>query len=307
MNPQPPPQTSINAMNSPQLEENDSSKSLGATRSLTEKQLDQLVEWFRPWPSVIVAYSGGVDSALVGWGAVQALGNSALAVTALSPSVSENDRELSAAVAHEMGIQHQTIHTQEIELAEYRANSPTRCYFCKSTLYSTIRSKYPASEFPLIVNGTNLDDLGNHRPGLAAAKEFQIRSPLVELGYNKQIVRSLAHLAGLTVHDRPASPCLASRIAYGVEVTSDRLLRVERAEKYLRSLGFQEFRVRIEPGELARIELHPEDLTQLVSSPMREACVRVLRELGFRQICLDLAGFRSGSHNELIQFNAASK
>ncbi|MBA4030717.1 MAG: TIGR00268 family protein [Planctomyces sp.] len=265
-----------------------------------ELQQAALVNWFRSYPSAIVAFSGGVDSALVAWAAFQALGISAVAVTAHSGSVSRIDREIAERVAREIGIRHVVLSTNELEVADYRANSPRRCFHCKSTLYSTIRATFAEADFPLCVNGTNADDLGDYRPGREAANQERVRSPLAELGITKKEVRQLAEKAGLTVHDRPASPCLASRVAYGVEVTPERLSRIEAAEHYLRSIGLREFRVRIEAQDLARIEVPVECLTQLATSPNREECVRLFKELGFRQICLDLAGFRSGNLNEFI-------
>lgn len=265
-----------------------------------EPRIDDLIAWFRTFSSTAVAFSGGVDSALVAWAAWQALGNHSVAITAHSPSVSAYDRELARKVAREIGIPHREIETHEIEQTGYRENSPRRCYFCKSELYHRLAEVLAAEPVAVAVNGTNRDDLGDYRPGLDAAREQNIRSPLVELGWSKEDVRRGAAAAGLSVSDRPASPCLSSRIAYGVEVTRERLARVEAAEALLRERGFLEFRVRLEARELARLEVPLSLIPRMCEPGIRESLVAEFKQLGFRAVTLDLEGFRSGSLNELV-------
>ncbi len=263
-------------------------------------RLATLTQWFAPFPSAVVAYSGGVDSALVAFAAHAALGSLAQIVTADSPSVARSDLAQAGELAREFGWNHRTIATAELGRADYAANDARRCYFCKSELYSTLAALAESHPGSVVVSGANLDDLGDYRPGLVAAGEHRVRHPLQELGFTKPMVRAAAKLAGLRAHDRPASPCLASRLATGVAVTAERLSQVERAEAYLAALGFADLRVRLHEGSLARVEVGVGDLTRLASEPLRARLVAELTSLGFRYVTLDLAGFRSGSLNELI-------
>jgi len=242
---------------------------------------------------VIVAYSGGVDSALLAAAAHETLNRNAVAVTAVSPSLAS--RELAAAtdLARSLGWNHRTVDTHEIDRAEYARNSPDRCYWCKSELFDVLD---PLAEEmgATIATGTNLDDLNDYRPGLRAAGERSVRTPLAEAGMTKSDVRILSAARGLPTADKPASPCLASRFAYGVRVTSEGLERIERAEEVVRALGFEVLRVR-DHGDLARIEVPPEAIERVTAQ--RDTIERELKDLGFTYVTVDLGGFRSGSLN----------
>ena len=271
------------------------------TRDLDQGNAPQdLVAWFDPGGSYVVAFSGGVDSAVVACAASRSSAN-VLLVTACSPSVSQRDLDDAAFLAELMGARHQWIQTGEILDDNYRANGFRRCYYCKSHLFAAIRQQFPLST---IVTGTNSDDLDDYRPGLQAAQESHVRAPLAELGISKQVVRQLAKHWNLPVFDKPASPCLASRVAYGIEVTPERLAMIERAETLVRQmLSLGDCRVRLHESDLARIELPSDALPLLLDSARREVLFSGLRELGFRFITVDLAGLRSGSLNDLIQIN----
>ena len=250
---------------------------------------------------VAVAFSGGVDSAVVAQAAYLACGDRAVAVTAVSPSLASGELENAQAVARQIGIRHETISTDEFTNPEYLANPFHRCFFCKTTLYSRLTELAPRWNVDVLANGANLDDQGDHRPGLQAAAKFQVRSPLVEAGLNKAQVRAVARHWHLPVWDKPASPCLSSRIAYGVAVTPERVQRIDRAEAFLRTtFGLREFRVRLEANDLARIEIAETELDRVLSSSSRQQIRRSLHDLGFRYVTLDLDGFRSGSMNDVI-------
>jgi pyridinium-3,5-biscarboxylic acid mononucleotide sulfurtransferase len=260
---------------------------------------DRLLESLAGMERVAVAFSGGVDSALVAQMAFLALGERALAVTAVSPSLASGELDEARNLARQIGIEHRVVETREFENADYLRNAPNRCYFCKSELYTRLEHLLPELGVTCFVNGANVDDLGDYRPGLTAATEHHVRSPLVEAGLTKAEVRALARFYGLPTWDKPASPCLSSRIAYGVEVTPERVARIDAAERFLKeSLGLRELRVRCETGELARIELPVSEVGRLVEPGLRAEVARALRELGFRRVTLDLEGFRSGSLNE---------
>ncbi|MCR9295954.1 MAG: ATP-dependent sacrificial sulfur transferase LarE [bacterium] len=263
------------------------------------KWAQRLVDWFHEAiaESCVIALSGGVDSAVVAQ-AAQLSRVSAVAVTAISPSISSRERVDAQQVAEFIGIAHHALDTQEIDRPDYSRNDQRRCYFCKSELFARIQAEFPAAT---IVTGTNHDDLQDYRPGLQAAKEFCVRAPLAELGVGKQQVRRLAEYWNLPVADKPASPCLASRIAYGVPVTPERLARVEGAEQVLRELGLHEFRVRLHADEMARIEVPEAALPRIVAVETRRDLVQRLTQLGFSFVTLDLQGFRSGSLNALVQ------
>lgn len=264
-------------------------------------QAQRLVEYLRGLQSVAVAWSGGVDSAVVAKAAAVALGDRAAAVTAVSSSLSEQEREVAQSEARAIGIRHVEIQTREFEREEYRRNAGDRCFYCKETLYSVMAEQLADLRVEVIVNGANTDDLGDHRPGMVAAQQANVRSPLIDLGINKAMVRELARHWELSVAEKPASPCLSSRIAYGVEVTEERVRRVELAEACLRELtDLREFRVRCESGDLARIEVPLEAVVQLVDPEVRGALVERFLDLGFRNVTLDLQGFRSGSLNESL-------
>jgi uncharacterized protein len=268
--------------------------------TLADKR-DQLLAKLGAWTRVAVAYSGGVDSAVVAKAAVLACGTGALAVTAVSPSLPRSERDEAARLAAEIGIRHRIIHTEETANPAYARNAPDRCYHCKSTLYADLHALRDELGFEAIVNGTNVDDLGDYRPGLAAAEEYRVTSPLAECGFTKDDVRALARHWELPVWDKPAAPCLSSRLAYGLEVTAERLGRVERAEEFLHTeFGIRELRVRHEFNDLARIEVPEDDIGRLSAATARRTIVAKLKDLGFRYVVIDCEGLRSGSMNQVL-------
>lgn len=270
-----------------------------------EHKRAQLLGWFKPYRSCAVAYSGGVDSAVVAQAAFVALGESAVAVTGNSASLAEGELAEAVAVAKKIGIRHEVIQTQEFGSAEYLRNAPDRCYHCKTELYRQLEDLAARCDVDVIVNGANADDVGDYRPGMRAAKEKQVRSPLLECGLTKQDVRDLAAHWQLPVWDKPASPCLSSRVAYGESVTPERLTMIDKAEQYLRSCGLRLVRVRYHRGDLARVEVPVQDLERLLEPNFRQELTRKLTELGFKFVTVDLQGFRSGSLNSLISLAAS--
>lgn len=261
---------------------------------------EQLVAWIKPLSSCVVAFSGGVDSAVVAKAAFLALGPNSVAVTGCSPAVPLSEREIAAKVASEIGIRHEVVDTQEGSDPRYIANDGRRCYFCKSELYGRLNEIAKRFGGQYVLSGTNADDLNDYRPGLQAAAENNVIAPLAELNINKASVRQLARYWNLTVSEKPASPCLASRVAYGEQVTPERLAMIEQGELYLRNIGFNILRVRWHAGPLARIELPLEDLPRVLAGELRNAIDVKFRELGFRFVTIDLAGFRSGSQNAML-------
>ncbi len=261
---------------------------------------DCLLAVLRDMSRVVVAFSGGVDSAVVAQAAFLALGDQALAVTADSPSVARQELADARRITEQVGIPHRVIRTDEFTNPDYLRNDGARCYFCKDELYSQIESIRASLGDVTVVSGANVDDAGDYRPGLTAAAEHQVRHPLQEAGCTKADVRMLAKFWGLDVWDKPAAPCLSSRIAPGVAVTTERTARVEAAEALLKELGLRECRVRLHEGELARIEVPANEIERLVSEDVRETLTRRLRELGFAFVTLDLEGFLSGSLNQLV-------
>ncbi|MDQ4142846.1 MAG: ATP-dependent sacrificial sulfur transferase LarE [Actinomycetota bacterium] len=245
---------------------------------------------------VVVAYSGGVDSAYLTSRAHAVLGEDALAVTAVSPSLSTRELKAATALATGRRWHHELVKTDEVEREEYARNDPDRCYWCKTELFDVL-GPIARSRGAAVVVGTNVDDLGDIRPGLRAARERSARAPMVEAGLSKEEVRELSRVQGLPTADKPASPCLASRFAYGVRVTPEGLEKIERAEEAVRALGFTVFRVR-DHGDLARIEIPPDDMEKAFA--IRAQLETHLRELGWRYVTLDLTGFRSGSMNEVL-------
>ena len=259
-----------------------------------------MLEILRTLGSTAVAFSGGIDSTVVAQAAFLALGERAIAVTADSPSVPRAELDDARRLATQIGIRHLIVSTAEFGDPDYVRNDGSRCYFCKIELYTRIEGQLPELGVAVICSGANLDDAGDYRPGLKAAAEHHVRHPLQEAGFTKADVRALARAWGLPTWDKPASPCLSSRLAPGVEVTRERTARVEAAEAYLHGLGLRECRVRLHEGELARLEVPLSELARFASEEVRTTLARRFKELGFRYITLDLEGFRSGSLNELV-------
>jgi uncharacterized protein len=262
---------------------------------------DQLLSALRQCGSCAVAFSGGVDSAVVAKAAQMALGDQAVAVTAVSASLAEGELEEAVRLAEQIGIRHEVVRTEEFADANYTANPTNRCYFCKTELYTRLEKILPRLGVAVIVNGANLDDAGDWRPGMVAAGEHQVRSPLLECGFTKADVRDLAAEWNLPVWDKPAAPCLSSRVAYGEQVTPERLRMIDRAEQQLRALGLRTVRVRYHRGDLARLEVPADSIAELASPEIRERLTDELKQLGFKYITLDLEGFRSGSQNAAIE------
>src|SRR5438309_3233676 len=242
---------------------------------------ESLLEILRGLEGAAVAFSGGIDSTVVAKAAQLALGDQAVAVTADSASVPRSELEDARRLAQQIGIRHIVVPTAEFADPDYVRNDGTRCYYCKSELYSQIESLLPELGVDVICSGANLDDQGDYRPGLKAAAEHAVRHPLQEAGFTKTDVRALALAWNLPTWDKPASPCLSSRIAPGVEATPERTARVEAAEAYLHSLGFRECRVRLHEGELARVEVPADGIARLTAPAVRDKLVQRLRELGF--------------------------
>lgn len=263
------------------------------------QKLEQLKTLFVEMEQAIIAYSGGVDSALVAKVAYDVLGERAIAVTAVSPSLLPEELEEATIQATEIGIAHKIVQTHEMDNPNYRANPVNRCYFCKSELHDTLKPLAKELGYPYVIDGVNADDLHDYRPGIAAAKERGARSPLAELGITKAQVRQISQHLGLYWWDKPAQPCLSSRFPYGEEITIAKLQRVGRAEVYLRKLGFGNLRVRSE-GDTARIELPPELIKDFVVTNDLQAIVSQFQSYGFMYVTLDLEGYRSGKLNQVL-------
>jgi uncharacterized protein len=262
-------------------------------------QTSELEKLFAEMGSALVCYSGGIDSALVLALARRALGDRAVGLTAVSDSLSASEREDAVRLAQAMGAEHLLVESHEIEREGYRKNGPDRCFHCKSELYEIAAEKARELGLAVVVNGTNKDDLGDYRPGLEAAKQAGVRSPLVELGLGKSDVRALANSLGIDAWDKPAAACLSSRIPYGTSVTRERLARIEGFESDLRALGLRQLRVRYHDA-IARIEIDLEELPRLIAPGVREAALDAGKRHGFRYVTLDLGGYRQGSHNEVL-------
>ena len=256
--------------------------------------------------SALVAFSGGVDSTFVAAAAFDALGERALAVTGVSPSIPASEVEEALALSRAIGIAHETIATHEMDRPGYVQNSPQRCYHCKTELYGLLSAMARERGFSSVVDGCNVDDQGDHRPGRVAAAEQGVRSPLIEAGLTKEEIRALSRERGLPTWAKPAMACLSSRIPYGTPVTVEALDQIGAAEAFLRSLGIRQLRVR-HHGDVARIEVEPEGMAVLMRDGNRERVVERLNELGYRYVALDLAGFRSGSLNEVLPLREVSK
>jgi len=250
--------------------------------------------------SVVVAYSGGVDSAYLAWAAHRALGERALAVTAVSPSYPSSHREIAARVAREVGFRHEWIDSREHEKREYARNAPDRCYHCKTELFELLEALREARGFGAVAYGINADDVGDFRPGHRAADEHQVLSPLLDAGLAKLEIRALSQAAGLATAELPASACLSSRVPYGMEVTPEKLTQIDHAEDALRALGYRQLRVR-HHGDLARVELARDEMPRALAPDALRAISRALHDAGFRWVALDVDGYRTGSANEVLQ------
>jgi len=251
-------------------------------------------------PSLLVALSGGADSAYLAWAAHCALGQRALSVTALSASFPAYDREQVEKLVRGAGLRHEFIETQELENPLYARNHADRCYYCKDELFSVLGQVAAERGFAAVAYGINADDTGDFRPGHRAAGEHAVLSPLLDAALTKAEIRALSRRAGLATWDRPASACLSSRIPYGSEVTPEKLAQIERGESVLRELGFRQFRVR-HHGELARIEIAPEEMPRALDAGVAREMGKRLREIGFLYVTLDLEGYRQGSLNAALK------
>lgn len=266
------------------------------SQALREREA-ALFEQLRAWPSLIVAYSGGVDSAYLAWAATQALGEGALCVTADSASYPERHRVMAVETARKFAFRHEVIRTAELENPAYRANDSDRCYHCKHELFTKLNALARERGVAVVADGNNADDRGDYRPGRRAAREFGVVSPLDAAGLTKDDIRELSHEAGLPYWDEPASACLSSRVPYFSEVTEEKLMLIERSEQVLRSFGFRVLRVR-HHGDIARIELGREELARAIEPQMADRIDQALRSLGFKFVTIDLKGYRLGSLNE---------
>jgi uncharacterized protein len=256
--------------------------------------------------SLLVAFSGGVDSSYLAFVAHRVLGDAALAVTADSPSYPRDHRDMAVRVADEFGIPHRFVGTHEMESSEYRANRPDRCYFCKNELFEVLGSLRTELGFTSVAYGVNVDDTGDFRPGHRAADERGVLSPFLDVRLTKAEIRSLSRAAGLPTADLPASACLSSRLPYGTEVTPERLRQVEEGEARLRALGFRQVRLRHHEA-LARVEVAPEELPRALEPAMARAISEAIKPLGFQFVALDLEGYRTGSLNEVLQIQSAPR
>jgi uncharacterized protein len=269
-----------------------------SSSSLDQKQ-SELLSNLAKLPSLIVALSGGADSAYLAWAAHQSLGDHSLSVTAVSPSYSTYDRDQLTAFLQQFSIRHQFVETHEMDNASYRANAGDRCYFCKDELFRVLDQLAAAQNISAIAYGVNADDTLDFRPGHKAAAEHHVLAPLLDVRLRKSEIRELSRRANLPTWDRPASACLASRLPYGTEVTPERLSLIDRAEAALRDLGFRQFRVRLH-DKLARVEIAPDELPRALTPEMAAAINARLKSIGFLYVSLDLEGYRQGSLNAAL-------
>jgi uncharacterized protein len=268
-------------------------------RGRLEEKQELLFSRLRALGRVIVAYSGGTDSAYLAWAATRTLGGNALVVTADSASIPESHKRDAEALARQFGFHHEYIDTREFEKPAYIANNPDRCFHCKDELFTRLEQVGRSRGFEHIVYGVNVDDLGDYRPGQNAARQHQVNAPLVDAGLRKSEIRELSRWAGLPTWDRPASACLSSRIPYGTPVTTETVKTVELGEEAIKALGFRQFRVRFH-GELVRIEIARDEMERALTMEMAGRLSSIFKPLGFHYIALDLEGYRQGSLNETL-------
>jgi uncharacterized protein len=264
-----------------------------------EQKEERLVEILRELQSVVVGFSGGVDSAYLAYMANRVLGRKALCVTAISPSYPEFQKKETVRFVEQFGLNHLEIESEELDNPAYRENAPNRCYFCKSELFTKLEALAAARNYHAVIDGTNYDDLGDYRPGRSAAQEHQVRSPLLEAEMTKVNIRELSRKAGLPTWDKPALPCLSSRFPYGTSISAEKLSIVDKGETVLRDFGFRIFRVRYHE-ELVRLEFSPEELPKALNVTMAAILVARFKALGFKYVTIDLEGYRSGSLNEVL-------
>lgn len=275
-------------------------------RRTPEEKEQALLQRLTELSSVIVALSGGTDSAYLAWAAHRALGPQALALTAVSPSFAAHDRGIVDHFVAQCGVRHEYAETHEMENAAYRANASDRCYFCKDELFNVLDALAQQKQFAAVAYGVNADDTLDFRPGHRAATEHHVIAPLLEAALHKTEIRELSHRAGLPTWDRPASACLASRLPYGTEVTAERLELIARGEEVLRQLGFRQFRVRLH-DKLARVEIAPEEMPRAFAPDMAGAIAKQLKSAGFTYVALDLEGYRQGSLNESLSAGVSAQ
>jgi uncharacterized protein len=264
-----------------------------------EENLEQLKKTLREMGTVLIAYSGGVDSSFLAVTAHEVLGQNSLAVFASSPVAPPMEKEAAESLAHQFGLRFRIIESNEMANPDFVANPPERCYYCKRELFSELKPIALAEGLKWVADGTNADDLSDYRPGRKASAEAGIRSPLLEVGLTKAEIRQLSRTQGLPTWDRPASPCLASRIPYGIPVTAETLNKIAQGEKYLHNLGLRQVRLR-HHGDIARIELDQPDMAKIIKTDIRQGIIEHFKALGYKYVTLDLTGYRTGSLNEVL-------
>ena len=275
--------------------------SSSSLNDIVRQKRDRLLELIRDYGSCAVAFSGGLDSSVLAKAAVLALGEKTIAFTSTGPSMPSGEREAAVALARQIGIRHEVIATDELDDPCYQANTYDRCYFCKQTICRIFLHRAKEHGITVLVDGSNVDDRDDFRPGSLAVAELGVKSPLAECGFTKAELRKLARDWELPTHDKPSSPCLATRIAYGLPITLERLTMVDRAEQFLHDQGVSIVRVRLHKGDIARIEVPLDELPRLIEPTMRAKLTDHLHQCGFHRVTIDLEGFRSGSMNQAIR------